>query len=584
MDMEQTNEDKGRNYTKKITRKIILLFLITTLGSIFLIAAIIYNQTAKMLVDNLSFRAVEIAEFVSQTIDIDHFQQFNTIEDEKGQDFQQMVEELRYIREISGAKYLYTMKKNQAGEYVYIVDSAYGEGEESHIGEVEEFSYVGFDKVYEGQAYRAQKISVDEWGMLVYAYYPIKDTTGEVIGLVGVDYDVENEYLALQKFKVFVLLFSLGLGAILLSLATIFTKKIFKPIGIMVDIAKNIAALDITKDIPEKYTKREDEIGVLSNALQMIIYNLREVMTKITVSSEEVMVSSEKLTATSQQTASTSNHIAHATEEVAEHANKQFEEVVKATNAIEEISSMIQNASKNTEEINDLSYKVLDKSTSGKETVKRASSQMQYIYESTNQVKEALIVVTEGSQKMNDIVRLIRNIAEQTNLLALNAAIEAARAGEHGRGFAVVAEEVRKLAEESQKATEEISQLIEASQSNIGNANFIMEEDNKNVEEGINIIVATEKSFEEIVGLVEKTSHQINRVAGFLKQVVDRTNVVVKATEAIEATTKTVVEETQGISSATEEQAASMEEVASTTENLAELAENLQSIIKDFKI
>ena len=82
----------------------------------------------------------------------------------------------------------------------------------------------------------------------------------------------------------------------------------------------------------------------------------------------------------------------------------------------------------------------------------------------------------ERSKKIDGFVQTVAGIAEQTNLLALDAAIEAARAGDHGRGFAVVAEEVRKLAEEAQRAAGEISCMVEQIQSASSDAVQIVEE------------------------------------------------------------------------------------------------------------
>jgi methyl-accepting chemotaxis protein len=99
----------------------------------------------------------------------------------------------------------------------------------------------------------------------------------------------------------------------------------------------------------------------------------------------------------------------------------------------------------------------------GAEVVRQAAMEAQ----ATNRDIDTL---TQGAQRIGDVVKLIRDIAEQTNLLALNATIEAARAGEAGRGFAVVASEVKALAVQTSKATEDISRQIQDVQSSTNNA------------------------------------------------------------------------------------------------------------------
>lgn len=399
--------------------------------------------------------------------------------------------------------------------------------------------------------------------------------------------EINNDKILLakkQKTEAYILISTILLSTIAgIIIAFFIIRSISKPITIMNARLKEIAEGegDLTQTID---LDSRDELGEMAYSFNNMIGKLRELIIQVGYSAEQVAAASEQLTASSEETTRATEQIASTVQEVAIGTAKQAESVKGTSITVNEMSTSLSQFGTSSEVVKTTALHASGKAVEGNKAVATIVAQMNEINETVQELSVMVKTLGARSNQIGKIVAAITGIAEQTNLLALNAAIEAARAGEHGRGFAVVADEVRKLAEQSAGSAQEISQLISTIQSDTNETVKAMEDTTNKVTEGINFVHDAGKLFEQIKQAVLEVSSQIQEAVSDVQKMAVGAEQMAQSVELIAETADLAAIGTQNMSAATEEQLASMEEITASSSSLSKMAEELNEIVRKFKV
>jgi methyl-accepting chemotaxis protein len=354
----------------------------------------------------------------------------------------------------------------------------------------------------------------------------------------------------------------------------------------MVDYLKDLAGAagrvadgDLTARIKPKSEK--DQLG---NAFTGMTTNLNDVIGRVTEVSGHVSSSAQQMAASSDETGRAMGEVATAISEVAAGSQRQVISLESADLASNEMNRSTESAAKQAQETRAAAEDASRLAQEGEIAVAGATEAMGAIREASEAASSAITQLGDKSQEIGGIVDTITTIAEQTNLLALNAAIEAARAGEQGRGFAVVADEVRKLAEQSQKAAEQIATIIDEIQSETGRVVEVVSTGAERTTDGAATVDQAREAFGRIGEAVETITGRFTEIATSIGQVAVSANKVRGDIGEIAAVAEQNSSSSQEVAASTQETTASTTEIAGSARELAANATELQELVSRFKV
>jgi methyl-accepting chemotaxis protein len=303
-------------------------------------------------------------------------------------------------------------------------------------------------------------------------------------------------------------------------------------------------------------TNTHDQMLLLGQSLNKMAINLKEMIIQVRESAQNLNTAAIEIQATT-----TLQTVA---------SNQQSTAVAETVATVEEVRQTVLQTADRAQSVANASQQSLMVSQDGQQAISDTIDGMNMIQGRVGNTADTILMLSDRTQQIGDIIDAVNAIADQSKMLALNASIEAARAGEEGKGFAVVAMEVRQLAEQSREATARVSAILSEIQTATNSAVMATEEGNKGAESGMNLAELAGTAIRDLAATIETAAQASAQIAASTHQ---QTNGMDQLAAAMGQ-----------INQATSQAAASAQQTEHSVRDLLQMAQELEEATAGYQV
>ena len=582
--------------------KIILLSVLLVTFCTVLVGGYVIIQLPSITINSVGGDYITILKSISKTIDIEKFESIKS-SDINSEYYIEINREFSKMKDTLGFEHLYLLKKNANGEFFQFtglvdgVDAVSGATAETDVvsgptGIIDCISgatSIAQTSINVSDAMREsfngkEKFELqdnEQWGKLLSIYIPLKNSSGNTIGVLLANLDGNAIYESFYNVRTRILTIGLSVLAIGIIASILFSNLLVKSIKEFQDRMKKVQTGDLTQSID---SRRNDEMGILADNFNNLINTLSKIIGVIRNKSDDLNEFASHLATISENIAFSSEESTHAISEIATGAQHQASELLFIHNKLSEFNNIVQQIYSSLEATKNSIELTGSLSNEGNIQLKGLNQSIKSSSESFEIVADEINRLSESAQQIDEINKVIQNIASQTNLLALNAAIEASRAGEAGKGFTVVADEIRTLAEQSKESSDNIRAIVDDIISSIKSVVTTSCDARGKLAEQVKFVENTNEAFMNIMNSLNDSIPMLQGTYESADEMIKSKDIIIEKVDSVTAVAQETSSSAQEILEATEAISAQTQEVAAFSRTLHDLSDGLLNETKTFTI